>query len=506
MLNSELSARDLYHQGHYQQALQAYLALAVQNPHQVDYLIMAGNCYDKLGQKKESMSCYEQALHEDKNNILAMSNYATSLYENQNYKKARQIAQKVLKYDSANIQSHLNLGNIDYLEKNYDQALWHYEQAYALNPKSYTACVNLANTYFDVKNYQQAINFAKQALLQDSHQIMPWTILGNAAFELENYTESKQAFEQALKIDSSDYWLHNYLSQVYQKLAQWPEAFSEAWQAIEQSSGEDSQHINFGYLLYETSLEKEDELIQKYARLWLQKYPDNQIAQHMGNSVLNDSIPPRANDEYLKNIFDVFAPDFEQVLASLEYRAPQEISEYLQSLFYKQKNPKLKILDAGCGTGLCGNFLKSYSKIFGLYGVDISEKMLEEAKKKNLYHKLYCDELEHFFAHSKQKFDMVVSADVFTYFGDLSKIISGVSKCLTSKGRFIFTVSENYVNEEEYFLHASGRYLHSRKYIENLLISNCFSIEKIKRCKLRNEGQNLVFGFLFAAQKNTLKQ
>ena len=501
MSNSESSPRYLYNIGQYQEALQAYLTLSKQQPHDVDVMLMVGHCYDKLAQKKEAMIWYEKALHKDKNNIIAMSNYATSLYENQDYKKARQIAQKVLSLDSANIQAYINLGNIEYLEKNFDQALQYYERAYALNPENYITCVNLANTYFDMKNYEQAVNFAKQSIEQDSKQVMSWTILGNSEFELENYTDSVKAFEQALKLDSGDYWLHNYISQAYQKLANWSEAFSEAWKAIELSSGEDSQHINFGYMLYESSLEKEDELIQKYARLWLQKYPDNQIARHMGNSVLNDSIPTRANDEYLKNIFDVFAPDFEQVLASLEYRAPQEISEYLQSLFLKQKNPKLKILDAGCGTGLCGNFLKSYSKLFGLYGVDISEKMLSEAKKKKIYHKLYCDELEHFFATQKQQFDMVVSADVFTYFGDLSKVVSGVSKSLTSKGRFIFTVSENYVNDNDYFLHSSGRYLHSQKYIENLLVNNCFLIEKIKKCKLRNEGSNQVFGFLFAAQK-----
>ena len=501
MSNSESSPRYLYNIGQYQEALQAYLTLSKQQPHDVDVMLMVGHCYDKLAQKKEAMIWYEKALHKDKNNIIAMSNYATSLYENQDYKKARQIAQKVLKLDSTNIQAYINLGNIEYLEKNFDQALQYYERAYALNPENYITCVNLANTYFDMKNYEQAVNFAKQSIKQDSNQVMSWTILGNAEFELENYTDSVKAFEQALKLDSGDYWLHNYISQAYQKLANWSEAFSEAWQAIELSSDEDSQHINFGYMLYESSLEKEDELIQKYARLWLQKYPDNQIARHMGNSVLNDSIPARANDEYLKNIFDVFAPDFEQVLASLEYRAPQEISEYLQSLFLKQKNPKLKILDAGCGTGLCGNFLKSYSKLFGLYGVDISEKMLSEAKKKKIYHKLYCDELEHFFATQKQQFDMVVSADVFTYFGDLSKVVSGVSKSLTSKGRFIFTVSENYFNDNDYFLHSSGRYLHSQKYIENLLVNNCFSIEKMKKCKLRNEGSNQVFGFLFAAQK-----
>ena len=506
MLNSEAKARDLYNLGNYHEALQEYLKLSAQHPKDSNILVMVGNCYDKLSFKKEAKDWYEKACRRDKKNILAMSNYATSLYENKEYNKARRMALKVLKIDSQNIQSYINLGNIEYLEKKYDKALQYYEQAYRLAPENCTVCVNLANTYFDVKKYEQAIFYAKRALKENSHQVMALTLLGNSEFELENYVDSKDAFEQALTLDSSNYWLENYLSQVYQKLEQWEEAFSYGWRALERSKGEDSQQINFGYLLYESTLEKDDEIIQNYARLWLKKYPTNKIVQHMGKSILKEGIPSRANDEYLKNIFDVFAPDFEQVLFSLDYQAPNEISKYLQSLYPEKNSPKLKILDAGCGTGLCGKFLKTYSKIFGLYGVDISAKMLEEAKKKNLYHKLFEDELEHFFATTKMNFDMVVSADVFTYFGDLSKVFSGVSKCLTPKGRFIFTVSENSMNEKDYFLHASGRYLHNQKYIENLLVSNCFRIEKIKRCKLRNEGSESVYGYLFSAQKLDEKQ
>ncbi len=502
MSNFTTEARRLYDAGEYQNALREYLHQNEQSPSDVDTLIMIGNCYDKLAQKDSAVQWYKKACKQDKHNILALSNYATSLYENKDYEQAEKIAHKVLKLDSQNTQALINLGNIEYLHKNYDFALNYYQQAYDIKKENSVVCVNLANTYFDLKQYAQAISYAKEAIKSDSSQVMAWNILGNSEFELENFQAAQQAFTEALKLDSQDYWLHNYLSQVYQKMEQWSQAYQEGWQALQLSNGEDSQQVNFGYLLYESSLETADETLKQYARRWLNKYPENKIVRHMANAVLNKEIPARANNEYLQNIFDTFAPDFEQVLSALDYQAPTEIKHYLQNILGQKPHTKFKILDAGCGTGLCGEFLKSYSKIFGLYGVDISEKMLEEAKKKNLYHKLYCDELEHFFANQTQHFDMVVSADVFTYFGDLSKVISGVSKCLTPKGRFIFTVSENSANDKDYFLHASGRYLHSQKYIENLLITNCFCIEKIKRCKLRNEGKQEVFGYLFSALKN----
>ena len=137
---------------------------------------------------------------------------------------------------------------------------------------------------------------------------------------------------------------------------------------------------------------------------WLKKYPENSVAKHMGNAVLNHSIPLRANDEYLTNIFDVFAPDFEQVLSGLDYQAPELIRKCLARIYPEKKNPGLRILDAGCGTGFCGVFLQNYSRIFGLYGVDISEKMLEQAKAKKCYSRLIRAELEGYFQANKKPF------------------------------------------------------------------------------------------------------
>lgn len=59
----------------------------------------------------------------------------------------------------------------------------------------------------------------------------------------------------------------------------------------------------------------------------------------MGNAVLNRAVRPRANDEYLKNIFDIFAPDFEQVLTGLDYRAPELIRCLLEEIYGSKNHP-----------------------------------------------------------------------------------------------------------------------------------------------------------------------
>ena len=46
------------------------------------------------------------------------------------------------------------------------------------------------------------------------------------------------------------------------------------------------------------------------------------------------------------------------------------------------------ILDAGTGTGLVGQFLSEYG-YGGIVGIDLSPRMLAEARAKNVYRELY---------------------------------------------------------------------------------------------------------------------
>lgn len=495
----ENHARVLYAQHQYAAALDEYYLLLQQKPHDENLMIMIGNCQDGQGDKKAAIEWYQKARKNNPDSVLALTNLATALYETGDYAAALKYSHRALQLDEKSLSGWVNLGNILYQQKDFNGALNAYQAARRINPDYYIAAVNLANTYLDLKNYSEAASYARLAAKLDSSSVIAYTILGNAELELEHLKESLDAFQQAIELDSSDYWLHNYLSQVWQKMENWQQAFAAGWQALELSGGEDSQQINFGYLLYEASMEKQDSLLKNYAQKWLDKYPENSVAQHMGNAVLNNTIPSRANDEYLKNIFDVFAPDFEQVLTGLDYRAPNLIRGFLEEIYGLQKPKKLRILDAGCGTGFCGEFLKGYSKLWGLYGVDISEKMLEQARAKKLYNKLILSELETYFSQNKKPFDLIVSADVFTYFGSLQKLFLGIADSLSKGGRVIFTVSENDVNREDYFLHSSGRYLHSESYVKKLLEECGLHLEKSEHHKLRNEGENPVFGYVFSA-------
>ena len=88
-------------------------------------------------------------------------------------------------------------------------------------------------------------------------------------------------------------------------------------------------------------------------------------------------------------------------------------------------NKTLDILDVGCGTGGAGAWLKDYAR--SLVGVDVSDSMVELARKKMLYQELHVQPLNTYLETCTKSFDLVVAADVFSYVGKLEETFRQVS-------------------------------------------------------------------------------
>ena len=89
---------------------------------------------------------------------------------------------------------------------------------------------------------------------------------------------------------------------------------------------------------------------------------------------ISDPRCERAPEAYVRKFFDHYAPHFDESLTRLQYRAPQLIAERLTRSVTPSGN--LEVLDAGCGTGLCGPLLKPFAA--RLVGVDLSAGLLSQ--------------------------------------------------------------------------------------------------------------------------------
>jgi len=235
---------------------------------------------------------------------------------------------------------------------------------------------------------------------------------------------------------------------------------------------------------------------------WLAEDPGDPIARHMLAACTGREIPPRASDGFVAGIFDSFAASFESKLASLAYRAPALVVAMLEDSGL-QPSKNLDVLDAGCGTGLCGPMLAPYAS--RLCGVDLSAGMLDRAKEKKVYDELVHGELTEHLRGRRDEFDVIVSADTLVYFGALEEVVAAAAGALRPQGLLIFTLEDAGTRDAPlgYRLELHGRYSHVRGYVERLLAGAGLACE-IAHADLRMESGTPVAGLVIRAAKVSL--
>ena len=246
-----------------------------------------------------------------------------------------------------------------------------------------------------------------------------------------------------------------------------------------------------------TMLGETEQAAQLY-RDWLAEEPDNPVVQHM-LVACEGGTPPRASDAYVENVFDAYADSFDASLERLHYRAPELVLAEVERLFGAPRG-ELAIVDAGCGTGLCGPLLKPWAA--RLAGCDLSVGMLRRARPRGCYDVLHKAELGHYLRTQPGAFDLVVSADTLCYFGDLHEVLRAAASTLRPAGRVVFTV-EALDDGSACALQPTGRYAHSRGHVLDCLQGAGFAEPCVEPAVSRSEGGRDVAGWLASARLET---
>jgi len=223
--------------------------------------------------------------------------------------------------------------------------------------------------------------------------------------------------------------------------------------------------------------------------------PKNEELKYNLASVNGRLQPLKSPKNYVKRLFDIYAPTFDNHLQTiLQYRTPNTMRDQLIKF-----NTKIfdRVLDLGCGTGLVGVALHGLYK--NIDGVDLSNQMLEECKSKEIYNDLFLDDIENFLNNTSTTYDLIVAADVFIYIGSLDLIFNTVSNVLNQNGFFIFSIE--YVKGYDFELQPTRRYGHTLTYIEKLSLKMGLNIIEIKSELIRKENSEDIKGFTVLLQK-----
>ena len=146
-----------------------------------------------------------------------------------------------------------------------------------------------------------------------------------------------------------------------------------------------------------------------------------------------------------------------------------------------------RILDVGCGTGRISLPLQELG--YAVVGVDISQGMINEARRKGLRNATVCDLLE--YTHSGQPFDGITSLHMgFSYVNDTETMRRMLEKCkghLTEGGKIIWdTPNRGFYGEERVLEWPAGDeivkticYGHNIEELEKLFEEIGFEVKRV---------------------------
>jgi predicted TPR repeat methyltransferase len=232
-------------------------------------------------------------------------------------------------------------------------------------------------------------------------------------------------------------------------------------------------------------------------RAWIAAEPGNPVPEFHLAACIGEAVPERAPDAYVARVFDNFARTFDAKLAELGYKAPELV---VQAVARQLAPPAgvLDVLDAGCGTGLCGPLLAPWARHLG--GVDLSAGMLHKAVARQVYDELAQGELVAFIAGRPGAYDLIVSADTIIYFGRLDGFLAAAAAALRSGGLLVFTLEAHADAQADHRLNEHGRYSHRRCYVESALRDAGFVVMELQTVVLRSEAGAPVEGWLVAGR------
>lgn len=145
-------------------------------------------------------------------------------------------------------------------------------------------------------------------------------------------------------------------------------------------------------------------------------------------------------------------------------------------LFYWiNKYKPIKILDAGCGTGINAFYLKSKYQI---KGIDFSSDSISYSNKRGLEN-IIQGEIQKL-PYENESFDLIYCLDVIGILNDYDAgmAVKEAYRCLKPGGIYILNAAAlNYLfSAQDYAWHIKKRY--NKKELTDLLIKNNFSIQK----------------------------
>jgi predicted TPR repeat methyltransferase len=395
------------------------------------------------------------------------------------------------------------------------------EEAHALIDESLQLDASHADWHYNfgillarMDRTEQALQAFLNAIAVDQRGYFSWTNLGSLYEKIGDTDKAEKSYLVATQIDPDCPDAYYLLSALYVEQQRFAEAKRFHCLGFIAGPAADKSRIKLSMAYRE--LGRTDEAIALIDK-WLEEEPDHPEAKHLAIAYKGLPAPQRCSEAYVESTYDGFASTFEATLSKLKYAGPQALVEELRAAAFAPD--AFDTLELGCGTGLNGEHLKSVSSI--LTGVDLSQRMLDQASMKAIYDRLIKSEICAFLKESNRRYDLIACIDTLIYFGDLEEIVRLMARKLKPGGWLIVT-TEKLIAEEmavaaesaagaeaaalsesapTSHLNISGRYSHAEGYLRKLLAANGMEPIRVGDLTIRMEAGMPIPGQIVRARK-----
>jgi predicted TPR repeat methyltransferase/predicted negative regulator of RcsB-dependent stress response len=452
-----------------------------------------GEVLAQRGKLEEACVCFERVLRSGRVAQRVRVSLADTLAELNDFAAAAALYREAIPGSRAPADLHLKLGATLWKLGDSAAALDAFEQAVSGLSGSADAHYNLGSVQLELGRFEEALRSAREALRL--RPAFPEALTLCAAAEA-----ARGSLDEGIRLLTP--------SPTTRKSAGQPHGITDAQGRASAVAPHQDTPVAQRYLMLATRLMASK--LFAPARNCLEQAvradPTEVMARHLLDA-LSGQNPAHPTEGYVRQLFDTSAATFDRdVVSKLGYGIPGEIVKALLAAQGGLK-PPWDVLDLGCGTGLVGVEISSYSR--RLAGVDLAPNMIDRSRERRIYTELYCADLMEALAHEYSRetnYDVVTAADVFIYVGKLEDVIPAIGRVLRPDGLFAFSAEASESSEagegvevpapQDYRLGLMGRYAHSAAYLRSLASSNGFDIELLRETRIRLEHRRPVQGWL----------
>ncbi|MDY0352143.1 MAG: tetratricopeptide repeat protein [Desulfobulbaceae bacterium] len=348
---------------------------------------------------------------------------------------------------------------------------------------------NLGLAYFQTEQFSRAVTAYSRAaeLCPDDEDIL--YNLGLAYKKGNRFVEAEKAYLKALELAPSDPDIRYNLGCCYRDAGEIDAARSVFARLVDMAPDHLPALNNLAYLHHLAG--DYDMAREMYGKI-VQLDPEHASARYMHSVLIGApvDVPP---PEYIRSLFDHYSHTFEENLINdLGYNLYLDLR-----IQFDRIEPKKRIhdhcLDLGCGTGLAGEAFRTACR--ELSGVDLSEKMIEQAAAKQIYTSLHTEEIVTFLRHAETVYDLFVAADVLIYRGDLHPLFEAAARRASPDALFCLSIEK--AEEDNWMLQPTGRYAHHPDYVRKTAGESGWIELLAENTLSRREGDQWVRGTVF---------